>query len=392
MLVSVALGALRQPWLDRVEPPKHDTGKGQESERACADMKRRLRDWTSSHGAAPARLECEVPKASLAACPETSASGCCVTSSPRALHPEALRWWNSTPSLIAVSLATSDRACRVERSARNALEFTAEAVVVLHVGCGSPASDATRAALWAESARLVLNPDCVPTFRAFGSILHAHVRNFLYARRLARAHALPTPSHFLFESADMTWLRRGVEQHVRATGASAFHASSQQLPLPALTSGALADDDWAAIVDGSALPLHQRGLRALMQKHEGSFLPWGLMANFTDLLASRGSLGRLNLRSCMCKLAAGGPIDVSHPNRDDGSLPFCIEEMYVANFVAARSAAGTVKLGDLEINEHSYTGTVTMKLYASHSGRTDREGKFAVKAAREHGGNMVCPP
>ena len=37
--------------------------------------------------------------------------------------------------------------------------------------------------LWALSPRVALNADCVPTFRAYGSVLHAHLRNLLMLRR-----------------------------------------------------------------------------------------------------------------------------------------------------------------------------------------------------------------
>ena len=61
------------------------------------------------------------------------------------------------------------------------------------------------------------------------------------------------------------------------------------------------------------------------QKHEGAFYPWEAAIAFIDALLVRGSLGRLNLRTCLCA--------------DEEFSGFCIEEWYLPNYFAAHSKA-----------------------------------------------------
>ena len=140
-----------------------------------------------------------------------------------------------------------------------------------------------------------MNPICVPTRRAYGSLLHAHLRNVLYAKA-----TLPQPpTHVLLTAANLYWIAPGVETYIRAVGSSVYNAPRVALPA---THPPDLDPAWASI--RRRLPFDG----ALQQKHEGSFYPWDAVVRMVHTI----DLNRLNHRSCFC----GG---------------FCIEEYYLPN-------------------------------------------------------------
>ena len=88
------------------------------------------------------------------------------------------RFAGLAPAPLAVSLASSDSACSINRTLWHALDFLAPSTrLVVHIGCGSPATTEERKALGAISPRVLVNP-------------HAASRS---TRRTARPRPHPGP-------------------------------------------------------------------------------------------------------------------------------------------------------------------------------------------------------
>ena len=214
------------------------------------------------------------------------ATSCCRTGAEE--DTARARRWAAARSYVLASLATSDPACAARATVENLLAHTRDVLVVVHLGCGSE-----RFTL--SETRAVVNPFCVPTKRAYGSLLHAHLRNVLYAKETFQQ----PPTHVLLTAANLYWIAPGVETYIRAVGSSVYNAPRVTVPAdhpPEL------DPAWAAI--RQQLPFEG----ALQQKHEGSFYPWDAAVRMVHTI----DLSRLNHRSCFC----GG---------------FCIEEYYLPN-------------------------------------------------------------
>ena len=71
------------------------------------------------------------------------------------------RFAGLAPAPLAVSLASSDSACSINRTLWHALDFLAPSTrLVVHIGCGSSATQEERRALGAISPRVLVNPRC----------------------------------------------------------------------------------------------------------------------------------------------------------------------------------------------------------------------------------------
>ena len=296
-------------------------------------------------------------------CPEHSISGCCETgmphpaNSPREFH-DAFTWVRSTVatsgSYTAISLVTSDNTCSVTRSLEGLIRYARRSLVLLHVGCHSPNTLQNRS-FWASlsPSQIIVNPQCVPTARVHGSILHAHMLNVAMLGRLVEATLVHPPSRIVLGAADMFWVRSGVEDFVQQSVSSVYqahrapivppvagmrHNSSQFYLESRLRMEVAADEDLRAIVSSTPERPHKAArnqpqgaldeTHVLLAKHEGSFYPWDTAWKFYRLLRSRGPLGRLNLRTCRC------------------ALQRCVEEVYLPTF-AGRSL-GNAPLVDVE--------------------------------------------
>lgn len=190
---------------------------------------------------------------------------------------------------LAVSLASSDSACSINHTLWHALDFLAPSTqLVVHIGCGSPATQAERRALGAISPRVLINPLCESVNAKDGTILHAHLLN---VRLLSAA----PPQAVLLASADMRWLARGVEAAATSRVSSVFEASwlpwEQALEaLPPNRRAAFGRGSYAAELRALA---GAAGGRLVVQKHEGSFYPWAVLRDFLSRMCARGSLRRL---------------------------------------------------------------------------------------------------
>ena len=193
-----------------------------------------------------------------------------------------------TPAPLVVSLASSDPACAINRTLQQALGFLAPTTrLLLHVGCGSPATPEERRLLGAIP-RVLLNPTCAWVNRGDGSILLAHLLNM---RLLAAA----PPEAVLLASADMRWLAHGVEAAATSRVSSALDASyigydGAIAAIAPRQRAAFARSSFAA--DLRAVAAGAAG-RLFVQKHEGSFYPWPVLRAFVGSMCSRGSLRRL---------------------------------------------------------------------------------------------------
>ena len=88
------------------------------------------------------------------------------------------RFAGLAPAPLAVSLASSDSTCSINRTLRRALDFLAPSTrLVVHIGCGSPATTEERKALGAISPRVTVNPRCESVDPTDGTLLHAHLLN-----------------------------------------------------------------------------------------------------------------------------------------------------------------------------------------------------------------------
>jgi len=151
------------------------------------------------------------------------------------------RFAGLAPAPLAVSLASSDSTCSINRTLRRALDFLAPSTrLVVHIGCGSPATTEERKALGAISPRVIVNPRCESVDPTDGTLLHAHLLNMrvlsaappgaaLLAPCISRTSRpyLPhiSPGAVLLASADMRWLAPGVEGAVARRVSSAHQAS-----------------------------------------------------------------------------------------------------------------------------------------------------------------------
>ena len=330
-------------------------------------------------------------------CPEDSASGCCETGMPDPLRGNGTVHYeevftkfrnlaeNSSSPYLALSLATSDAPCGIARSVRGAIELTSRSLILLHVGCNSSTTLSQRLYFsTVASRRVIVNPMCVPTRRAFGSILHSHLLNIGLLARIVARGLLPAPSHFVLASSDMMWQRSGVEDFVQKQASSVYHARSVPLAAPPVRRGVeqtrrfaraaearlraqVFDADLHSLVSSSPileLMNHLHGTRPnkdatiLSSKHEGSFYPWELVRDFYLLLESRGPLGRLNLRTCMCPLQP------------------CIEETYLPTFAARLLPFADNEILPVNSSRDSYAGTITARYTAKDEVVAAR---FAIK-------------
>lgn len=187
---------------------------------------------------------------------------------------------------IVVSLASSDPPCAINASLSNLLSRLAPSSgVVLHIGCGSSATDEERLA-FGRIPRVTLNPDCLRVRAGDGSILHAHLLN---AALLAAA----PPCTLVMASADMHWLANGIEAAATRRVSSALSATwigvddAIQSITPRLRRSFAGTDLDLAVGERRQL---------VVQKHEGSFYPWSIVRDFTNALCERGPLERLHKR------------------------------------------------------------------------------------------------
>ena len=276
-------------------------------------------------------------------CPAGSLPGCCETGGANPEHDplfnDTFAWLQQSVTrnrggYIMFSLSGSDPACALRRSLKDVLSHTNGSLVVVHIGCASSTTLIEREQLRGiDPERVLVNPTCVPVrrtmSRGYGSILHAHMVNVGLVSRLIAAKRLPEPSHVVLVSADMVWLRGGVERYVRTHGASTHRAgiilAHRQAGLENLAAGF--DADWHALLAhapqlqllnalASDFAPNTIPILGLRQKHEGSFYPWSTVEGFYRFLLARGPLGRLNLRNC-------GPC-YSH----------CVEEVYLPTYAA----------------------------------------------------------
>ena len=364
----------------------------------CERQPRQLLDWWAQRQNATedwrpgAQHDCSITGAD---CQATS-----VLLSPQV--PPVVAWVErqSERRYMAISLATSDSEESVRYQVHHTLNYTADSLLAVHVGCGSQWRPSQRDAIsllrhsrsW--HSRVLVNPWCTETQTGSGSILHAHLLNvaLLDLLTLNTSRALSAPSHFVLLSADTMWLRRGVEHVVYERTSSALYPDVTFMPASAAFAFA-SDDDYEAILgSGPAVmnwffaAMNHTGIfdaaRVFAtQKHEGSFYPWDTIVQLYYLLRRKGPLGRLNLRWGICG-----------SSRFSGRQVFPLpEEYYPVGFATTRllPLSDPVKLkqqlfphGTERMAKISYRGNVVGSLgdYCdSLSGTEHTVPKFAVK-------------
>ena len=203
-----------------------------------------------------------------------------------------------------------------------------------------------------DRARAVVNPSCVPTKRAYGSLLHAHLRNVLYAKA-----TLPQPpTHVLLTAANLYWIAPGVETYIRAVGSSVYDAPRVTVPA---THPPDLDPAWASI--RRRLPFEG----AIQQNTREASAAWDAVVRMVHTI----DLNRLNHRSCFC----GG---------------FCIEDMRVAAadlfFLLEKDAARFAALSSFDAACYGGRACVVSEP-AAGGGRRDDPFKGTRRCARATG-------
>jgi hypothetical protein len=182
------------------------------------------------------------------------------------------RFSGLAPAPLAVSLASSDSACSINRTLRLALDFLAPSTqLVVHIGCGSPATTEERKALGAISPRVLVNPRCESVDPKDGTLLHAHLLNMRLLAAAPPGAALlapcisPIPPPYspriapgavLLASADMRWLAPGAEGAIARRVSSAHRASwvSWEVALDAIPPNRRAQTTLSRIVTPCPCP------------------------------------------------------------------------------------------------------------------------------------------
>jgi len=192
---------------------------------------------------------------------------------------------------FAVSLTTSDPHCAINATLTSLLSHLGQPPdqpstrVILHVGCGANATSEEREAL-GRLPRVTLNPKCVHVSAGDGSILLAHLLN---VRLLATA----PPQTLLLASADMRWIASGAEAAAARRVSSAIGAAWIEL---GAAVAAVAPRHRVSFDDAATRWAVGAAGRLVVQKHEGSFYPWDVVAAFHDGLCAAGAMPRLPAR------------------------------------------------------------------------------------------------
>lgn len=200
---------------------------------------------------------------------------------------------------MALSIAAYESSWYLADLLSNAATFASvHTRIVLHYNCRAEGSDPL-SVLRAEglAARVEINPKCVTVRPSCGSVLHAHLLNFLYIDR--NSAGLKHPRYFVMQASNMRWVQRGWEAYVAGRQASVDASMRTKGSPPAI--GAIRRGNAKRSSRSSALRVVlARTMRALTNgsncfvysDHEGSFWPWAAMREFMGALPEALSQAR----------------------------------------------------------------------------------------------------
>lgn len=187
--------------------------------------------------------------------------------------------------LLSAPVAAYVPAWYCRTAVRNWLRFTTSAHVVLHMD-GARASNFTEPEWrWLHEGiaaqRVMLNPRRLLTWRRSGSLLAAHMHNYLYARK-SLSDARPT--HLLFLATNCFFIKPGVERYVSLRESSAAIRGCPEAPVKT-NKHHCTTQAWFA-----PLNAHKATGRRLLI--EGQFYPSRFVDYLIDELTLRDAAGR----------------------------------------------------------------------------------------------------
>ena len=145
--------------------------------------------------------------------------------------------------------------------------------------------------------RVVLNPRRFNTYRRSGSLLAAHVHNYLHARVALRAQP---PSHLLFLASNCFFFRPGIEAFVASRESSAALRACPEFPIRA-NKHHCTTQPWFAAFNGHKVT-HRRLLI------EGQFYPVAVLEELSKQLTVRDGNGKI-IRADATRGGASGKAD-----------------------------------------------------------------------------------
>ena len=189
--------------------------------------------------------------------------------------------------LLSAPVAAYVPAWYARAAVRNWLRFTiGSTLIVLHMDRARTGNFTEPEWRWLHDGsareRVLLNPHRMNTYRRSGSLLTAHVRNYMHARStLLRSRP---PSHVLFLASNCFFIRPGVEAFVEARESTAAIRACPEAPVRA-NKHHCTTHAWFA-----ELNRHKTTGRRLLI--EGQFYPTALMDELVLQLTSRDSRGQ----------------------------------------------------------------------------------------------------
>ena len=208
-----------------------------------------------------------------------------------------------------------------KQAIHNWLRFTVESTrIVVHMDRARPTNFSRAEALEPEwqwlregtaADRVLVNPLRMFTWRRSGSLLVAHVRNYLFARRALSSQRHRTPSHLLFLASNCFFVRPGVEAFVASRGATAAIRSCPEASIKP-NKHHCTTQPWYPELN------HHRttGRRLLI---EGQFYPVGFLDALTRQLESRDAKGK-PIGGSSSSSGGGGDDDVGNGNAANNLL------------------------------------------------------------------------
>ena len=175
---------------------------------------------------------------------------------------------------------------------RNWLRFTIGSTrIVLHMDKARPGNFSASHSEWRwlhegnARERVLLNPHRINTYRRSGSLLAAHVGNYMHARSSSLSSSRHPPSHVLFLASNCFFIRPGVEAFVRAREAS--------VAIRACPEGPVKPNKHHCTTHAWFAELNRHKATGRRQLIEGQFYPTALLEELVHQLSSRDARGQL---------------------------------------------------------------------------------------------------
>ena len=187
---------------------------------------------------------------------------------------------------VALSIAAYEQDWYLADLLVNAAKYAnSETRIILHYNCRSeglnPFGVLQREAL---DARISINPRCVTVRPSCGSVLHAHLLNWLHIER--NPSTFGRPQYFVMQASNMRWLRSGWEGFVQAHHSTVDRSTRIRGEAPATRPVKGHPSGLHRVLPRAATALTNHTGCFVYADHEGSFWPWSVLRAFVPTLAS----------------------------------------------------------------------------------------------------------